>query len=95
MNSTELKLWTDADSKEWVEDRLRVRIKHPLFGYVEKIETKKWTGEKTGADFTFDPKEAATFTCSELRMSQDANNNGLMALLVASYGGLTFEKIQP
>lgn len=57
------------------------------------IERKKWTGEKTGVEFTRDARDAAQWTCVELRTSQDANGNGIMALLVASYGGLTFEKV--
>lgn len=79
------------ESRAYVENRLKVRIKHPSFGYVKKVSAGKWTGAKWGADFTDNIGEAATFTCSELRTSQDANGNGIMALLVASYGGLVFE----
>lgn len=82
-----------AESRAYLGDRMKVRIKHPSFGYVMSLTRGKWTGAKTGAEFTHDVAEAATFTCSELRTSQDANGNGNMALLVASYGGLTFEKV--
>ncbi len=82
-------------SRDYLSGRLKVRIVHPLFGYVMKIERGKETGAKTGAEFTRDVKEAAEWTCSELRLAQDANGNGIMALLVASYGGLYFEQVKP
>lgn len=81
------------ESRDYLGGRLKVRIVHPSFGYVKKIEPGKFTGSKTGAEFTRDVKEAAEWTCSELRLAQDANGNGIMALLVASYGGLAFEQV--
>lgn len=82
-----------AESRDYLSGRVKVRIKHPSFGYVKHITRGKETGAKLGAEFTHDAAEAAQWTCSELRAAQDANNNGIMALLVASYGGLTFENI--
>lgn len=84
----------EFDSRAYVDNRLKVRIRHPSFGYVEKTIAGKWTGAKWGADFTDRLEDAATFTCSELRLAQDANGNGVMALLVASYGGLTLEAVE-
>lgn len=82
------------ESRAYCSDRLKVRVKHPSFGYVEKLERGKESGAKLGAEFTNDVSKAATFTCSELRRAQDANGNGIMALLVASYGGLRFEYVR-
>lgn len=82
------------ESRDYLNNRLKVRIKHLSFGYVEKLERGKESGAKLGAEFTNDVSKAATFTCSELRRAQDANGNGIMALLVASYGGLRFEYVR-
>lgn len=72
----------------YAKDQVGVRIKHPYFGYVESVVFSKWSGGKLGAEFTDSPAKAAVYTSSQLRCSQDANGNGLLALLVASYGGL-------
>lgn len=78
----------------WNAGESRVRIVHPSFGYVEKLVAPRFSGGKMGAQFTRDRTDAATWNSIELRAAQDANNNGPMALLVASYGGLTLEPVE-
>lgn len=73
----------------------RYRIKHPTFGYFLSIERTPWDGAKYYEEFTRDVSKAPTFTLSELRAARDANNNGLLALLVAGYTGLSLDEVKP
>ena len=72
----------------------RFRIKHPSYGYVEKLEERKWQGEKQGATFNHDVGKAMVLTWAEMRQTRDASGAGIMLLLVASYTGLQLEKVE-
>lgn len=79
--------------QEPVDGRGSFRIRHPSFGYFLKIERTDNDSCKFREQWTKDIAKAPAFTLSDLRQARDANNNGLMALLVASYGGLKLEVV--
>jgi hypothetical protein len=71
----------------------RYRIKHSWLGWFLSIRRNNSECLKYSEKWTKDPAEAASFTLEELRAPMDANNSGLMAILVAGYTGLKLEEV--
>lgn len=74
---------------------VRYRIVHPTLGYFLKRGPSKRAFNYMVEDWTKDPRIAPDFSQRQLRVPMDANNNGLMALLVAGYSGLRLEEVKP
>lgn len=78
-----------------LQNKRRYRIRHPIFGYFQSMERTEFDGAKYYEKFTKEISKAPSFTLADLRRARDANNNGLMALLVAGYTGLSLELVAP
>ena len=92
-NYRQLRAGAESPRLQALSDQ-RFKIKHPWLGYFLKLERTEWDGAKYHETWTKNYDEAPSFTLADLRAARDANNNGLMSILVAGYTGLSLEPVK-
>ena len=80
-------------SNSKLEDPRRFRIRHPSFGYFLSIKRTEFDGCRYHEEFTHERSKAPFFSLAEVRRPMNANNDGLMTILVSGYTGIFLEEV--